>query len=233
MNSVVNELVGYININPIIPVIIGGILTFLGGFIGNLLLQRSQRKNDREHLSATFAGDIYAILSIIKERNYEGELKRALYRMRKLKRALDRMGKLNKDLDRMGELNKILDRMSNDNKRVVFARRIEGDYLMVYKQNVDKLGVLESSLAGQIVIFYTYITVLLEDNREAFNTKVNPANLKYLAVRHEETLNLLRKTVKFGEEVLNTLAIHTNFINEHKSTQLEQTKDDSPVPPQN
>jgi hypothetical protein len=107
----------------IIPVIIGGILTFLGGIIGNQLLQRRQRKNDREHLSATFAGDIFAILSIIKKRNYEEEL------------------------------NNALDRLRNHEEQVIFARPIEGDYLMVYKQNVGKLGVLESSLAGEIVIF--------------------------------------------------------------------------------
>jgi hypothetical protein len=189
MNNIANELSGYINI---IPVIIGGILTFLGGITGNQLLQRRQRKNDREHLSATFAGDIFAILSIIKKRNYEEEL------------------------------NNALDRLRNHEERVIFARPIEGDYLMVYKQNVGKLGVLESSLAGEIVIFYTYITVLLDDNREVVNIDVNTANLRYIAVRHEETLNLLRETVERGNKVLNTLITATKRVGEHHSTQVKQ-----------
>ena len=93
---------------------------------------------------------------------------------------------------------------------------------MVYKQNVGKLGALESSLAGEIVIFYIYITVLLDDNREAVNMDVNTANLRYIAVRHEETLNLLRETVERGNKVLNTLITSTKRVGEYHSTQVEQ-----------
>lgn len=218
MNNVVNELSGYITI---IAVIIGGILTFLGGFAGNLLLQSKQRKNDCKHLTATFAGDIFAILSIIKEREYENELKIALDKM--------------KDFKQKGSKQRIIFR------QVIFRRPIQGDYLMVYRQNVGKLGVLESSLAAKIVIFYTNITMLLDDNREVVETDENTADLDYFAVRHKETLNLLTKTVKRGEEVLKELnkefweilTTSNNCIDETHSTQSELTEGDSPVPSQN
>ncbi len=174
MNNLVNEIGGYISI---IQVLIGGILTFLGGIVGNQLLQRRQRKNDRENLSATFAGEIGAILWVIKRRNYIQEIEAAL------------------------------ERMESSGERVKFTRPILRDYLLVYKQNVGKLGVLDSPLPNEIVTFYTHITALLDDNEELGNTDVDTVNLNYLKRRHREALDLLKETVACGDIVLERLKV--------------------------
>lgn len=191
MNNLVNTIGEYISI---IQVLIGGILTFLGGIVGNQLLHIRQRKNDRENLSATFAGEISAILWIINRRNYIREIEIALDGMR-------------------------------NGKRVRFTGLIVRDYLLVYKQNVGKLGVLDSPLSNEIVTFYTYVNALLEDNGELAAANVDTIDLNYLIRRHEDALELLNKTVKCGDKILKEFESSFHFENEIIPTQVEQNKD--------
>ncbi len=191
MNNLVNTIGEYISI---IQVLIGGILTFLGGIVGNQLLHIRQRKNDRENLSATFAGEISAILWIINRRNYIREIEVALDGMR-------------------------------HGKRVRFTGLIVRDYLLVYKQNVGKLGVLDSPLSNEIVTFYTYVNALLEDNGELAAANVDTIDLNYLIRRHEDALELLNKTVKCGDKILKEFESSFHFENEIIPTQVEQNKD--------
>ena len=54
------ESVSYL---PLLQTLIGGLLTFLGGLIGTVLIQRSQRKADRANLASAFYGEISAPMS--------------------------------------------------------------------------------------------------------------------------------------------------------------------------
>jgi hypothetical protein len=84
MEYLISELGGYI---AIIQVLLGGVLTFVGGIVGNQFLQKRQRRNERENLSSTFRGEIGAILLIIESRGYQKRLEDRLKRIKDGERA--------------------------------------------------------------------------------------------------------------------------------------------------
>jgi len=71
MNHSSSETASYL---PLLQTLIGGILTFLGGLLGSYLIQKSQRKSERENLASAFYGEISALLSIIEKRGYIQDL---------------------------------------------------------------------------------------------------------------------------------------------------------------
>ena len=68
----------------------------------------------------------------------------------------------------------------NEGGQRIFARPIERDYLLVYKENVGKLGVLDKDLPRLIATFYTQISILLDDNQELLNVDFNRVERGYV-----------------------------------------------------
>ena len=93
----------------------------------------------------------------------------------------------------------------NEGGQRIFARPIERDYLLVYKENVGKLGVLDKDLPRLIATFYTQISILLDDNQELLNVDFNRVERGYVEKRHEEVLKLLKETEKIGYKILTKL----------------------------
>jgi hypothetical protein len=63
---------------PLLQTIVGGFLTFLGGLLGNVLIQQRQRKAERNSLSSAFYGEIQALVKIIERRQYIQGIQRAI-----------------------------------------------------------------------------------------------------------------------------------------------------------
>lgn len=55
---------------PILQTLVGGFLTFLGGFLGNFLIQQQQRRSERKNLASAFYGEIKALVRIVERRRY-------------------------------------------------------------------------------------------------------------------------------------------------------------------
>src|ERR1043165_2783708 len=58
------------NYLPLIQTLVGGLLTFIGGVLGSILIQRLQRKYERESIASAFYGEVSAILTIVEKRQY-------------------------------------------------------------------------------------------------------------------------------------------------------------------
>jgi hypothetical protein len=63
---------------PLFQTIIGGLLTFIGGLLGNVLIQQRQRYAETKSLASAFHGEIQALIGIVEKRQYIQGIKDAL-----------------------------------------------------------------------------------------------------------------------------------------------------------
>jgi len=63
---------------PLLQTLVGGLLTFLGGLLGSVIIQQQQRKAERNSLASAFYGEIQALLKIIERRQYIQRIQEAI-----------------------------------------------------------------------------------------------------------------------------------------------------------
>ena len=107
----------------------GGLLTLVSA----ITVLTVQRRNSRQSLEGAFAGEIGALIGIVKHRNYREHIQSCI--------AL----------------------MEQTNEPQILQIRVTYDYFTVYKQNASQLGLLRPPMARDVSIFYTYCFSILED----------------------------------------------------------------------
>ncbi len=118
---------------PLIPVIVGGLLTFMGGVLGPHIIEKLKHNRDAKNLAFAFRGELIAIRTIVNHRNY------------------------------LGHLTEIIEHVKATNEPFIFKVNVRQNYFNVYEKNVDKLGLLPSPLPELISTFYTQAKSVLED----------------------------------------------------------------------
>jgi hypothetical protein len=116
-------------IAPLLGTALGGVIA-----LGSTLFMFSrQRSHEKRNLAGAFAGEIGAILEIVRLRGY----------VRHLHDAID-------SIDKTGQ-------------PCSFVVKIRQEYFAVYKKNVHQIGVLDPPLPHNIAKFYTFCFSILED----------------------------------------------------------------------
>lgn len=115
------------------PVVVGGVLTFAGGWLGGFLADRRRFVRDERNLARAFRGEIAALRDIVVRRKYTHYLEQAIKNIETSKQPY------------------------------VFAIHVRRSYLSVYDKNVDKIGSLVAPLPEDLATFYTCANSILED----------------------------------------------------------------------
>ena len=118
---------------PLIQVIVGGLLTFMGGVLGPHIIEKLKHNRDAKNLAFAFRGELIAIRTIVNHRNY------------------------------LGHLTQIIEHVKATNEPFIFKINVRQNYFNVYEKNVDKLGLLPNPLPELISTFYTQAKSVLED----------------------------------------------------------------------
>lgn len=63
---------------PLFQTLVGGLLTFAGGLLGNILIQQRQRRAEKHSLASAFYGEIKALIGIVEKRKYIEGIKDAI-----------------------------------------------------------------------------------------------------------------------------------------------------------
>ncbi|MBD2232234.1 hypothetical protein [Phormidium tenue] len=71
---------------PLFQTLIGGLLTFIGGLLGSVLIQQRQRHLERKSLASAFHGEIQALIGIVQKRQYIQGIKNAINDLKSGKR---------------------------------------------------------------------------------------------------------------------------------------------------
>ena len=96
---------------PLFQTLIGGLLTFTGGLLGNILLQQRQRRSERNSLASAFYGEIQALIGIVEKRQYIEGIRDSIHGLKSGKKILYQMrvtrkyfNVYEKNLDKIGIL---------------------------------------------------------------------------------------------------------------------------------
>ena len=171
---------------PLLSVIVGGVLTFLGGVVGTYLLEKRKSKNERRNLTLAFYGEIHAIDSIVRKRRYIDDLKQ------------------------------IIERLKKDRQFCVLNIPVQREYFRVYNENVRNIGILDSILARQIAQFYTQANSVLEDLREMRGTNPATREIDGLISWHQNLLELFEDTLRLFHSILERIAADYNIKKDYE-----------------
>lgn len=160
---------------PLFQTLLGGLLAFLGGFVGNYLLQRSQRQKERESLSSAFCGEIAALLAIIERRQYLKFIKSQL-----------------EVVKQTGEVDSL-------------QLKVSRNYFQVYEHNIGKVGLLAAPLPEKIVCFYTFMWACLEDLEQMRDFQFKAEDAPLIERLLEEFLGLATDAIDVGNEAISLM----------------------------
>ncbi|HTV48309.1 MAG TPA: hypothetical protein VMG59_07690 [Phycisphaerae bacterium] len=113
----------------ILAVLIGGILATASGFITQLWLFHQERKA----IAHALAGEINAILNIVRRRGY------------------------------LEAFHELIEKVKQTQKPSKIVIQVKMEYFNVYKSNTDKIGRLPQKLTQRLVNFYTVAFSMIED----------------------------------------------------------------------
>ena len=118
---------------PLIGVLLGAVLSLAGGYVSTLLVENRREKRESRNLALAFKGELVALRKIVEERKYIEALKAAI------------------------------DFIQKHNQPYHITVKVRHQYFNVYKNNVNKIGTLNSPLPEWIATFYTQANAVLED----------------------------------------------------------------------
>lgn len=120
-------------IATILPIVVGGLLTFFGGWVGGYVSDSRKNKREERNLARAFRGEIAAIRNIAVRRKYAEGLADVIQEIETSQRAWQ------------------------------FSVHVRQKYFNVYEKNVDKIGSLASPIPELIATLYTHANSVLED----------------------------------------------------------------------
>jgi hypothetical protein len=117
---------------PLWQTVIGGVLALVGGLVGTYFARRVSHSYDQRRMASAFAGEVEALLTAMKAR----EIRKELENGKKL--------------------------YENGRQWTSWTWSSERDYLTVYRNNADKIGLFDPPISGNIALFYILVQAVME-----------------------------------------------------------------------
>lgn len=153
-------------------VLLGGLLAIAGGIVTTLFRDEQLQRRESRNLALAFKGEITALLELIQERNY-------------LKRMAD-----------------VIEQIEQSGQPFYMPFRVRFEYDRVYRENVARIGILNSPLPEQIPLFYTRFTSVLEDLASLGDGTYTGLELAILLRIYRDAHRLLEILLSQGETIL-------------------------------
>lgn len=150
----------------------GGVIGVVGGFLSNYVFEQFKSKMAAKHLAQSFLGEIKALRTITEARGYTEGLKRCI------------------------------EYIERTNEPDLFQVKVRKDYLVVYKENADRIGMLEEPLPEYLATFYTLTNSILEDLESLSDGTFSNRSSQSLIKCYKEMLFLFEKTEACGEKII-------------------------------
>ena len=157
-------------------VIVGGVIGVISGFLSNYAIEQYKTKKAAKHLAQSFVGEIKALKTITEARGYTSGLKQ------------------------------LIQHIEETGKPFLYQVKVRKDYLVVYKQNADRIGMLEEPLPEYLATFYTLTNSILEDLESLSDKNFCNRSPESLIQCYKEMLTLFEKTHDCGEKIIEIIA---------------------------
>jgi len=154
--------------DTLIGVLLGGTIGLGSTFLLEIFKNRSRSKS----LANAFKGEITALITITRKRNYLGGLREAINYMRE-----------------------------NPDEVFLIKISASTDFLQVYQSNCSQIGLLKGVLPEKIAEFYVNVLATLQDFETMSSHSLESVTNSELTDLYVELSELLNGTVKLGEEI--------------------------------
>lgn len=150
----------------------GGVIGVLGGFLSNYAIEQFKSKKAAKHLAQSFLGEIKALRTITEARGYTDGLKQ------------------------------LIEHIEITNEPILYQVKVRKDYLVVYKENADRIGMLEEPLPEYLATFYTLTNSILEDLESLSDGTFTNRPPQSLIKCYKEMLILFEKAGACGDKII-------------------------------
>jgi hypothetical protein len=159
---------GNVALLPLAGVVVGGLITYAT----NYCLETRKQTRESRRLAFAFQGEIYALLGIIKRRQY------------------------------LESFQAVIDYMENTGEKYAIGIQIRKDYFPVFKSNVGNIGLLACPLPELIAQFYVQANSVLEDIESHRDGTMDDFDLESLVESVKDLHALLKETIGVGEKII-------------------------------
>jgi hypothetical protein len=167
---------------PLLQTLLGGLLTFLGGLLGNFWIQNAQRKSERESLASAFYGEVSALLAMIEERQL------------------------------VQLLTDLLKEVKETGKRTYTYFDSTSKKFEVYENNVTKIGLLPTPLPEKLVLFYSLALTVLNDMAYLGRLKSEKYSILVFEQYINSLVMVVNHTIKAGKEAQRLLQLNAGEV---------------------
>lgn len=160
----------------LISMVTGGVIGLVSGLVSNYALEQYKTNKTARHLAQSFVGEIKALKTITGARGYKDGLK------------------------------KIVEYMESTGHPRLYQVQVRKDYFLVYKQNADKIGMLEEPLPEYLAIFYTLSNSILEDLQSLNDGTFANSSSEHLIKCYKDLLTLFEEVENYSEMIINVVS---------------------------
>lgn len=157
---------------PLIGVIVGGLIAIVGGFAGNFFTEWRRDVSEAKKLTLAFKGEIQALASIARKRDYLEQIKL------------------------------IIKTMEQTQEPLFVHIHVRREYFNVFNNNVGKLGALKNPLPELIARFYVQANSVLEDLQSYRDGVWENADVESLIASNKELALLMEDTYSLADEIV-------------------------------
>jgi len=175
MNATANAAITIKDYLPLIGVIVGGIIAIVGGFGSNLFIEWRRNVDESKKLAFAFKGEIKALTTIVKKRDYVEQIKL------------------------------MIKAMEQTNQPLFVHIHVRREYFNVFNSNVGKIGSLKNPLPELIARYYVQANSVLEDLQSYRDGTWSTADVDSLIASKKELVLLMEDTYLLAEEIVATV----------------------------
>lgn len=158
-------------------VALGGGIGVAGSIVSNWFLESYRRSKIKKSTALAFKGEISSLVELVHFRKY---------------------------IDHLKETKSYVETNRTPSK-VFFSAEYE--YFAIYKNYIDKIGLLDDPLPYKITRFYAQANAFLEDAQTLYNHGFPSINIDDIIRFYDEMIYLIEDCMRLGEDI-------TSIINE-------------------
>lgn len=151
--------------------LLGVVIGISGSLISTYFIEWRRTKKEAKHLAQSFLGELKALRKITEERDYLNGIRLAIEHIEKT------------------------------GKGYLFQVKVRKDYFLVYKENIQRIGMLDEPLPECLATFYTQSNSILEDLESLNDGSYSESHPESLLKCYKSILHLFEDNMLIGEKI--------------------------------
>jgi len=162
--------------SALLGTIVGGLIAFCSSVGATYILDNRKKTLEARSIAVVISGEIGMVCKLIKKRQYQQHIQSHIANLKR------------------------------DSSTASFSAHVRRSYSKAYDANIQKLGVLEYGLAGEIVEFYGLLNAAIEDIEGVSNGDHDKHSEKTLIDLYTNLDSIIERIMILGEGICTKVA---------------------------